>query len=422
MTLNSDVKCFKSTNYNMPQLNNTWGCLIDTLDAVLVNGLSLPPVISISVDSETKKNITLDFGVSHELDLHQVVKISGANSSVLNEEFKIITKTVSSITLCSTSIIDSTSGTITCSLPSLGFEKVFSATGKAAYRSKNNNSNQLCLYVDNTCSEGAVETGAKFGKVAIVNDVSNSGELIGIQVPFDPAAPTKNFDKIGNYHGWYKWIYAAGHYSYFGNQTFFMNYEPLNSNKKFYVVGDATAFLLIVYAVTTGESYIFGFGDVDDMNLLSKNTFLLSHNNYIAENSSTGRALMYESTIGSLNINNNPKCALYFDKSGNQNFTTLKAIPSLMTTVGSAGNIGEIMEASGKANLLDAYSSSGNYYHFPLYMLTTQSRLVGPVPFLRAVAQVIASEGEVITETDGCGYIAIKALDNQGYLLSLGER
>ena len=422
MTLNTDVKWFKSTNYNMPQLSNTWGCLIDTLNAVLIDGLSLPVVTSISIDLETKKIITVDFEANHELDLHQVVKISGANSSALNGEFKIVAKTASSITVHSMSIIDSTSGVITCSLPSLGFEKVFSATQKAAYRSKDNNSNQLCLYVDNTCSDGAVETGAKFGKVAIVDNVSNSGELIGIQVPFDPASPSKNFNKIGNYHGWYKWVYAAGHYSYFGIQTFFINSEPSNSNKKFYIVGDATAFLLIVYAATTGESYVFGFGDVDDVNLLSKNTFLLSHNNYIAENSGTGRSLAYESTIGSLNIENRPKCALYFDKSGNQNFTTLKAIPSLMTTVNDAGNMGAIMEASGKFNLLEAHALSGHYYHFPLYMLTTQNRLVGPIPFLKAIAQTITTEGAVITETDGCGYVAIKALDSQGYLLSLGER
>ncbi|MEG2808844.1 MAG: hypothetical protein RR932_12850 [Acinetobacter sp.] len=422
MSLDTNVKWFKSTNLNMPQLSNTWGCLIDTLNAVLVNGLTLPPILSISVDEETKKILTISFTNNHELDLHQVIKINGAVSSALNGEFKVIAKTALSITVHSEATIENVAGLIECSLPPLGFDKVYNGTQKAAYRSKVTAGNQLCLYVDNTCSAGAIETGAKFGKVAIVESVSEAGELIGIQLPYDPASPTKNFNKIGDFHGWYKWIYAAGHYSYFGVQTFFINTEPVSNNKKFYIVGDATAFLLIVYATTTGEAYIFGFGDIEDVNIMAMNTFLLSHNRYISENSGSGVALPYESTIGSLNIENKPKCALYFDKSGNNSHTSLKAIPCFMSTVNDPGNMVTIMDASGKANILEAHSFSGHYFHFPLYMLTTQNRIVGPIPFLRAIAQTVTTEGQVFTETDGCGYVAIKALDSQGYILSLGER
>ena len=86
MVASTDIKFYVHTNNNAPQLSNTWGCLIDVLDACLVNGVQVGTVSSLTASGTT---VTATFGSAHNLQQYQVIKISGATQSEYNVEAKI---------------------------------------------------------------------------------------------------------------------------------------------------------------------------------------------------------------------------------------------------------------------------------------------------------------------------------------------
>src|SRR5690606_42102502 len=54
--VNTEIKWFSFDNTNAPQFTNTWGCLIDVLDACLVTGFGSQIVSSIEDRKSTRLN------------------------------------------------------------------------------------------------------------------------------------------------------------------------------------------------------------------------------------------------------------------------------------------------------------------------------------------------------------------------------
>ena len=131
MAENTDVKFYMFSNTNAPQLTNSWGCLIDVLDACLVNGFGTQTVATLTAVNDL---CTVSFGSAHNFKQHQVIKITGASQAEFNGEFRILSvPDASSFTfqLESNASTSTATGTISCSLPPLGWQKPYSGTQKA---------------------------------------------------------------------------------------------------------------------------------------------------------------------------------------------------------------------------------------------------------------------------------------------------
>ncbi|RYL25122.1 hypothetical protein [Acinetobacter piscicola] len=220
MVASTDIKFYVHTNNNAPQLSNNFGCMIDVLDACLVNGFGAQ---SVSTLKASGKVVTVTFGAAHNLMQYQVIKITGANQSEFNGEHRILSvPNANSFTfeLANTATVTQASGTIVCSLPPLGWEKPFSSThssgtgGKAAYRSTNPLlPSRPFLRVVDELDPAYTATYAKYAKVGIVEDMTDINTMLGVQAPYDTANPDKNWVGTGSgtsvMNGWSRWYYAA---------------------------------------------------------------------------------------------------------------------------------------------------------------------------------------------------------------------
>lgn len=213
MVASTDIKFYVHTNTNAPQLTNTFGCMIALLDACLINGFGSQVVTSLVASGTT---VTATFGTAHNFMQYQVIKISGSNQSEFNGEHRIISiPTASTLTfdLESTPSASTATGTINCALPSLGWVKPFSSSGKAAYRSNNLLlPSRPFLRVVDEIDPVWTSTYAKYAKVGVVEDMTDIESMMGIQAPFDSSNPNLNWIGTGSgataINGWAKWYYA----------------------------------------------------------------------------------------------------------------------------------------------------------------------------------------------------------------------
>jgi hypothetical protein len=214
MAASTDIKFYVHTNNNAPQLQNAYGSMIGVLDACLVDGIFIGNIASLTVSGLIATAI---FTTPHNLMQYQVLKVAGANQSEFNKEFKVLTvpnPTTVSFRLDVAASVNTATGTITASLPSLGWEKSFSSShaisgGRAAYQPTELlvSSCPFLRVVDEpdpTLTVGA----AKYAKVGIVESMSGIDSMLGMQAPYDASKPTKNWigDSAGN--GWAVWAYA----------------------------------------------------------------------------------------------------------------------------------------------------------------------------------------------------------------------
>ena len=252
------VKYFNSGMTGAPQIANNWGDLVTMLDACLVNGFALKAIDTLTcVDSVATASIS----AGHAYRSGQVIEIAGADQPEYNGQFRVIDTTATTFTcaVSGTPISPATTATsLSAKVAPLGWEKPFSATHKAAYRSKNPQSPQNLLLIDNSLKTPNYTTSwAKWGNVGIVEDLSDIDTIVGSQAPFDPNKPTQNWKQVeANQWGWYKWYHAR--------QTGYDIYGDNGSGGRNWVlVGDDRLFFLFVtnaagYNWYGRNSYCFG--------------------------------------------------------------------------------------------------------------------------------------------------------------------
>lgn len=286
---NTDIKWFSFDNTNAPQFTNTWGCMIDVLDACLVAGYGSQITSSLIVENGIG---IATFGSAHNFKQFQVIEISGASDSKLNTEFKIIGLSANTIEFAVDATDQTAVGTISCKVAPLGWTKVFSGENKAVYRAKDTEANPFYLRVDNSRDPVYNENYAKFAKVGILESCSHIDDVSANQVPYDTANPNKNWIGTGSgtsaVNGWAKWYHAVSEVA--PTSQFNETGSPSNTDKEWFIVGDSSSFYLVSTPVSQSNNnkniaaYTYGFGVTEKKNF--RVPFLLAHQRNVAVNSS----------------------------------------------------------------------------------------------------------------------------------------
>lgn len=370
MVASTDIKFYVHTNNNAPQLTNNFGCMIDVLDACLVNGFGAQ---SVSTLKASGKVVTVTFGAAHNLMQYQVIKITGANQSEFNGEHRILSvPNANSFTfeLANTATVTQASGTIVCSLPPLGWEKPFGSPhssgtgGKAAYRSTNLLlASRPFLRVVDELDPAYTATYAKYAKVGIVEDMIDINTMLGVQAPYDSANPDKNWVGTGSgtsaMNGWSRWYYAHG--AAFTATTSDSSAPPVG-NRSWVLVGTKDYFYILPTGVTNNTlALLYGFGTFDRLlqNDIS-NHFLTSTIASNAANSGYYKGLY----TGGTGTNNTQKTLIQRSYTQNSQY-----IEATTFSLAAANQI-----SSGSANYIGASSLTNSSPFAPVYLNETVLR------------------------------------------------
>lgn len=136
-----------------PVLNGTAGSLIAVLDACLQDGFGLKAASGITVTSGVA---TVTFANGHSFEPDTIALIAGATPGALNGEKVVLTTSTNTVTFAAPGVPDgAATGSITAKLAPAGWEKVFSGTNVAAYRSLDPESTRMFLRVDDSSPTNA---------------------------------------------------------------------------------------------------------------------------------------------------------------------------------------------------------------------------------------------------------------------------
>lgn len=281
-------KWFSFTNFGAPQFTNSFGALLNVLDACLVDGYGAQTVLTIEVSDGMA---IAKFANSHLLKQFQVVEISGASDSSLNGEFRILGLTADTIEFSVNAADQIATGSISCKVASLGWTKVFSGDQKAVYRAKDIAANPYYLRVDNSRDPVYNENYAKFAKVGILEECSHIDDFSANQAPYDTANPNKNWVGTGSgtsaINGWAKWYHAVSDVA--PTQQFAETNIPSDTDKEWMIVGDESSFYLLSTPINKTNTnkhiatYVYGFGVTEKKNF--RVPFLLAHQRNVAASS-----------------------------------------------------------------------------------------------------------------------------------------
>lgn len=387
MVASTDIKFYVHTNKNMPQLQNAYGSMINVLDACLINGISIGAVSSLTASGTT---VTALFSDSHNLKQCQVIKITGAAQSEFNGEHRILSvPTTQTVTfeLAATPSISTATGTITASLPPLGWEKPFSSVnagggGKAAYRSTNLLlPNRPFLRVVDELDPVWSSSYAKYAKVGIVEDITGIDTMLGVQAPFDSAFPNKNWIGTGSgasaINGWAKWYYAR-----IRNPTIenWMDSEgAISGNKVWLIVGNSDSFYILPSQADDALANAYFFGAIESLDDTDAyNTALSASYSYNAANT-------WNATAKTTGISNFVKSLLLqrpHDASEKPAIASNTAMLPLSGIFGSGQKNMNVVAAVDGVHLVDVFISE---YSASNQNLVTVMR--GKMPILKWVAQ-----------------------------------
>ena len=383
MVASTDIKFYVHTNNNAPQLQNRFGCMIDVLDACLVNGFGSQAVATLTASGTT---VTATYGSAHNYLQYQVTKIAGVNQTEFNGEHRILTvPDANTITfeLAAVPSVTTATGTITSSLPSLGWEKPFSSTnvnggGKAAYRSKNTLlPSRPFLRVVDELDPAYTATYAKYAKVGIVEDMTDIDTMLGVQAPYDNANPNKNWVGTGSgataINGWAKWYYAAGATAITGSSD---STAPAAGNRSWLLVGSKDVFYIFPTMTNAdSNSLAYGFGAFESLlNVDSANTFLSSTLSYASANSASPKGVITALTSTSISSS-----ILFHRKYTNEAISNNGGVMAL----GASPSV-----SSGSSNYVAAVSITNTILQSPVFFSELSNVIRGEVPYLNFLYQI----------------------------------
>lgn len=274
--LDTNVRYFDNT-VTTSQLNNSWGCLVDVLDEVLLTGSNEQDILSIiTIEDPEDPNYwlsTIHLNANHkfEKELH-VVEIKGVGDMVYDTVFRVQSVSENYIIIAFDKNIqtikpndynDTPNARI--KLAPLGYLKTSSETNKAIYKTKNSS---FYLRVDNTCPPTYDPSWIKFARVSIYNEINNLNDIYSrygrLKAPYNPEDPIraeshKGSGASGSY-GESKWYYGGSADS---GGTEANNVEIKTGDYPFEIVGDSETFYLFIankmcYVEEERVGYCFG--------------------------------------------------------------------------------------------------------------------------------------------------------------------
>ena len=146
--VDTTVKHYRSDMPGAPVLNGVAGSKISQLDACLVTGYGLKAATSLVVASGIA-TLTFTGGASAAWP-DAVILVAGASNAALNGEQKVLSANATTVTFATAEADGTDAGTVTFKIAPAGWEKVYSKTNVAAYRSLSPESAKMFLRVDDT--------------------------------------------------------------------------------------------------------------------------------------------------------------------------------------------------------------------------------------------------------------------------------
>lgn len=146
------VKYVNNAMRGAPVLSGTAGSLISVLDAFLVTGFGVVTAQSVTVAGGIA-TATVQAGSSFDKDC--IVQVDGATPSALNGEQRVLTTSSTAITWATTAPNGAATGTITIKVAPVGWQKLYSGTNKAVYRSIDPQASGFCWWVDDSGTTSA---------------------------------------------------------------------------------------------------------------------------------------------------------------------------------------------------------------------------------------------------------------------------
>lgn len=248
----------------MPVWSGTAGAGIAVLDVCLVNGADLKTLTSLVVNAGVA---TATWTGVHSASPHSVILVAGVTGALaaLNGEQKVISKTATTCTFATAAADGTAAGTITIKMAPAGWEKVFSDTNRAVYRSQDVLGTRMYLKVDDTDPQ----TMRVFG----------FEEMSGIDVGVGPF-PTNTQQVGGGY--WHKnpvtnttpidWTVIAD------SRLFYIHTSPYQGNGPSYTAYSAGAvrgFGDMTPLRAAGDPYacVLAYGDTANANFIAQGSF-----------------------------------------------------------------------------------------------------------------------------------------------------
>lgn len=140
------VKYLRSAMRGAPVLSGTAGALIALLDACLITGFGQVTLTSLVVSGGVA---TATVGAGDTFEEGAVILVDGATPAALNGEQRVLSSTSTTFTFATTAPDGAATGSITAKYAAVGgWEKTYSGTNKAVYRSTDTAGNRHYLRVD----------------------------------------------------------------------------------------------------------------------------------------------------------------------------------------------------------------------------------------------------------------------------------
>lgn len=146
--VDTTVKHYRSDMPGAPVLNGVAGSKISQLDACLVTGYGLKAATSLVVAGGIA-TLTFAGGASAAWP-DAVILVAGASNAALNGEQKVLTANTTAVTFATAEADGTDAGTVTFKIAPAGWEKVYSKTNVAVFRSLHVESTKMFLRVDDT--------------------------------------------------------------------------------------------------------------------------------------------------------------------------------------------------------------------------------------------------------------------------------
>lgn len=264
--LDTEVRYFDQDSFNIPKLENRWGCMVDLLDFVLIQNTSDQDINSIvTVNDSTFEDrywlTTLFLNKNHGLKANlSVIEIYGSEELVYNDIFRVqeVTETTATIAfdkklhpIQPTDINSSVHAKF--KLSSLGYEKTFEGFQKAVYKSETKKNKVCYLRVDNSCPSGYDPSFSKFSRVSMFSEIDSIDDynfkLGRLKAP-SPDGMSGNYTKNedGIFDIWFNTSKnGVVRYGLEGTST-------LNSIPNFCIIGDKSTFYIHLYNVMDRDS------------------------------------------------------------------------------------------------------------------------------------------------------------------------